>query len=163
MNQLNITTSMRKCTLAANKKALEYDVPCMALELNNGKIITAKSSDNFSSSAALILNAIKALGKIDDSLPLISPNVIGPIQDVKRKSLGSPSIKMHAEEVLIALAIQATTNSLSEYALKQISKLKGTQAHSSVIISKADLATLKKLGIEVSEESIPNAKKLFVR
>lgn len=163
MNQLNITTSMRKCTLAANKKAHEYNVPCMALELNNGKIITAKSSDNFSSSAALILNAIKVLGKIDDSLPLISPNVIGPIQDVKRKSLGSPSIKMHAEEVLIALAIQATTNSLSEYALKQISKLKGTQAHSSVIISKADLATLKKLGIEVSEESIPNAKKLFVR
>ena len=70
---------------------------------------------------------------------------------------------MHAEEVLIALAIQATTNTLSEFAIKQIDKLKGCQAHSSVIISKADLATLKRLGIDVSEESVPNTKKLFVR
>ena len=163
MNQLNITTNNRKCVNAANKKANQTGVPCMALELPNGKIISAKSSANFSSSAALLLNAIKVLGKIDDSIPLISPNVIGPIQEVKRKSLCNASVKMHAEEVLIALAIQATTNSLSEYALKQVAKLRGSQAHSSVIISKADLNTLKKLGIDVSEESIPNAKKLFIR
>ena len=71
--------------------------------------------------------------------------------------------QLHVEEVLIALAIQATTNSLSEYALKQIPKLRGCQAHSSVIISKADLASLKKIGIDVTEESIPNAKKLYIR
>ena len=163
MRQLDINISNRKCVNAALKKAEKTGVPCMALELNNGKVITAKSSSNFSSSAALILNAIKAVGKIDDSLPLISPNVIGPIQDVKRNTLISQSIKLHVEEVLIALAIQATTNSLSEYALKQIPKLRGCQAHSSVIISKADLASLKKIGIDVTEESIPNAKKLYIR
>ena len=163
MQHLNISPNDRKCVSAALKKSEKCKAPAMALELQNGKIITAKSSSNFSSSAALILNAIKTVGKIDDSIPLISPNILTPIQDVKRKLLISPSVKMHVDDVLIALAIQATTNSLSEYALKQLGKLRGCQAHSSVIISKADLASLKKLGIEVSEESIPNTKKLYIR
>ena len=163
MQHLNISPNDRKCVSAALKKSEKCKAPAMALELQNGKIITAKSSSNFSSSAALILNAIKTVGKIDDSIPLISPNILTPIQDVKRKLLISPSVKMHVDDVLIALAIQATTNSLSEYALKQLGKLRGCQAHSSVIISKADLASLKKLGIEVSEESIPNTKKLYFR
>ncbi|MBR2506404.1 MAG: DUF1846 domain-containing protein [Bacilli bacterium] len=163
MNHLGITVNDRKCVPAALKKAEKTGAPSMAIELPNGKIVTAKSSNSFSSSAALLLNAIKVLGKIDDSLTLISPNVIQPIQKIKGQLIHANSTKLHAEEVLIALAIQATTNSLSEFALKQIKKLKGCQAHSSVIISKADLSTLKKLGIEVSEESVPNTKKLFVR
>lgn len=163
MNTLGITSANRKCVGAALKKSEKTGVPCMAIELNNGKVITAKSSDSFSSSAALILNAIKVLGKIDDSIPLITPAVLAPIQKLKRSLLKSNSIKMHAEDVLTALAIQATTNSLSDFALKQVVKLKGSQAHSSVIISKADLNTLKKLGIDVTEESVPNTKKLYVK
>ena len=163
MNNLGISVDNRKCVQAALKKSEKAKAPAMAIELPNGKVVTAKSSDSFSSSAALILNAIKCLGKIDDSIPLISPTVIKPIQSLKQDILKSNSLKMHAEEVLTALAIQATTNSLSDFALRQVAKLKNCQAHSSVIISKADLSTLKKIGIEVTEESVSNTKKLYIK
>ena len=104
---------------------------------------------------------MKTLGKIDDSIPLISPNVIEPIQKLKIQSLGNHNPRLHAEEVLIALAIQAPTNPLSEIALKQLPKLKGCQLHSSVILPEVDLNTFKKLGVEVTEEPISFAKKLY--
>ena len=161
MNHLQISTNDRKCVTAANNKAEEENVPCVALELLDGEIVTGKRTKLFGASAAVILNALKILGKIDDSIPLISPNVIGPIQKLKIESLGNHNPRLHAEEILIALAIQAPTNPLSEIALKQLPKLFGTQLHSSVILPDVDLNTFKKLGIDVTEEPISFAKKLY--
>ena len=161
MNHLQISTNDRKCVTAANNKAEEENVPCVALELPDGEIITGKRTKLFGASAAVILNALKILGKIDDSIPLISPNVIGPIQKLKIESLGNHNPRLHAEEILIALAIQAPTNPLSEIALKQLPKLLGAQLHSSVILPDVDLNTFKKLGIDVTEEPISFAKKLY--
>lgn len=161
MNQIGVSTSNRKCVAACLKKKEKENVPCMALELNNGKIVTSKRSLLFGAPAALLLNALKTLAKIDDSLTLISPNVIEPIQNLKVGGLKNRNPRLHAEEVLIALAIQATTNSLSELALKQLEKLRGCQAHSSIILDQSDLNTFKKLGIDVTEEPITHAKKLY--
>lgn len=163
MNQCGISIANRKCVSACLKKKEIVNGPCMAIELNNGKIVTSKRSPLFGAPAALLLNALKALAKIDDSLTLISPNVIEPIQHLKVDDLKNHNPRLHAEEVLIALAIQATTNSLSEFALKQLPKLKGCQAHSSIILDQSDLNTFKKLGIDVTEEPITHAKKLYVR
>ena len=161
MNQLGISPDDRKCVSYCLKKAKKENTICMAIELNNGKIVTGKTSELFRAPAALLLNCLKTLAKIDDSIPLISPNVIEPIQELKVDNLGNHNPRLHAEEVLIALAIQATTNPLSELALKQIPKLKGCQAHSSAILPEADLNTLKKLGIDVTEEPINYAKRLY--
>ncbi|MCI5745301.1 MAG: DUF1846 domain-containing protein [Erysipelotrichaceae bacterium] len=161
MNQIGVSISERKCINACMNKANKENVICMAIELNNGSIITGKRSTLLSAPAALLLNALKKLAKIDDSLTLISPNVIEPIQKLKIGALNNRNPRLHAEEVLIALAIQATTNTLSEFALKQLSKLKGCQAHSSVILSEIDLNTFKKLGIDVTEEPNSYAKKLY--
>lgn len=163
MNRLNISIKDRKCVAPAIKKQEKEKVSCMAIELNNGKIITAKKSEMFSASAALLLNTLKQLAKIDDSLPLITPNVIEPIITLKKRYYKSPTSYLRAEEVLTALAIQAPTNSLSSLALDQLPKLKGCQAHSTTILSKSDMAVLKKLGIDVTEEPVMNAKKLYVR
>ena len=161
MNHLGISIHDRKCVDVCLKKAEETKTPCVALELSNGKVITGKRSILFGASASLLLNVLKTLGKIDDSIPLISPNVIEPIQKLKIQSLGNHNPRLHAEEVLIALAIQAPTNPLSEIALKQLPKLKGCQLHSSVILPEVDLNTFKKLGVEVTEEPISFAKKLY--
>ena len=163
MNQIGVSKSDRKCVSVCAKKVEKENVPCMSLELPNGKVITGKRSNLFGAPAALLLNALKRLGKIDDSLPLLSKNVIEPIQRLKTVDLNNHNPRLHAEEVLIALAIQATTNPISEIALKQLSKLKGCQAHSSIILPEADLNTYKKLGIDVTEEPVSYAKKLYIK
>ena len=163
MNQINVSKENRKCVNACLKKAEKENEPCMAIELNNGKLITGKRSALLGAPAAVLLNALKQLAKIDDSLTLISRNVIEPIQHLKIDDLKHRNPRLHAEEVLIALAIQATTNTLSEFALKQLPKLKGAQAHSSIILSESDLNTFKKLGIDVTEEPVSYAKKLYTK
>ena len=154
MNQVGISKNDRKCVSVCLKKQEKENVPVIALELKNGKVITGKRSLLFGAPAALLLNALKSLAKIDDSLTLIARNVIDPIQKLKVNDLKNHNPRLHAEEVLIALAIQATTNTLSELALSQLPKLKGCQAHSSIILPESDLKTFKKLGIEASKASL---------
>lgn len=163
MNRVGVSTSDRKCVQICIKKKDKENVPCMAIELSNGKIITGKRSSLLGAPAALLLNALKKLAKIDDAIPLISRGVIEPIQKLKTEDLNNHNPRLHAEEVLIALAIQASTNPLSELALNQLSKLKGCQAHSSIILPEADLNTFKKLGIDVTEEPVSYAKKLYIK
>ena len=161
MNQASVDVDSRKCVAKALEKAKENDTPYMALELEDGRIITGKTSTLLRSPAAVVLNSLKALAKIDDNLMLISRNVIEPIQDLKVKSLGHRNPRLHLDDVLIALAISANTNPVAELALKQLPKLAGTQAHSSVLLSSVDLNSLKKLGIQVTEEAVFKAKHLY--
>ena len=163
MNHSNICVSKRKCVEPCMTKSNHLSCPCMSLELPNGKIVVGKRSKLFGAPAALLLNTLKTLAKIDDAIPLISPSVIEPIQQLKVSVLKNRNPRLHAEEVLIALAIQATTNPLSEIALKQVLKLNGCQAHSSVILPEADLNTYKKLGVEVTEEAIIYARRLYTK
>lgn len=161
MNQVGVDINYRKCVAPCLEKAKENNVPYMAIELPNGEIITGKTSLLFRSPASLILNSLKRLAGIDDSLMLISPNIIGPVQDLKVKSLGNHNPRLHLDDVLIALAICANTNPIADLALKQLPKLKNCQAHSSVILSISDLSCLKKLGIQVTEEPVFKAKNII--
>ena len=161
MNKAGVSTDDRKCVKACLKKYQKELVPVMSLELNSKKIVTGKRSSLLSAPAALLLNSLKSLAHIDDSLTLISRKVIEPIIDLKVNDLNNHNPRIHAGEILIALAIQASTNTLSELALKQLPKLKGMQAHSSCLMDEVDLNTFKRLGIEVTEEPVAFAKKLY--
>ena len=163
MNTLGISIADRKVVAACLKKEEMTGVPCCSLELPNKKIVCGKRSPLFGSSAAVLLNALKVLAKIDDKIPLISPEVIKPIQDLKVNSLNNRNPRLHAEEVLIALAIQANSNPLAKIALQQLPKLKGCQAHSSVILQETDFHTFKKLGIDVTEEAVSRAHRLYAK
>ncbi|OQC11461.1 MAG: hypothetical protein BWX74_00036 [Tenericutes bacterium ADurb.Bin087] len=163
MNKLGIIETDRKCVLPSLTKAEKTHVPCMALTLNDGTIISAKTSKLLSSAAALFLNAVKHLAKINDEIPLISPNLIEPIESLKTQISGVSDSVLDLNDTLIALSIQAPMNPLSDLALKQIEKLKGVQAHSSALLDKQDLHILRKLGIDVTEESVPASNKLYWR
>ena len=163
MNSLDISADDRPVIGAALKRAEETGGPAVALELPDGRIVTGKSSSLLGASSACLLNALKILAGIDKKLPLIAPGVIEPIQHLKVEHLGNHNPRLHTDELLIALSICAVTNPMAGYAIEQLDKLKGCEAHSSVILSHVDEDLFKKLGVNISFEPRYQAKKLFHR
>ena len=151
MQKMNISINDRKVVKEALNKELQTGGPSAAIELPNGKLVCGKTRNLMGASAAALLNALKELGNIED-VDIISSSVIEPVQELKVKHMGSKNPRLHTDEILLLLAISAVTNPLAKIALDQLPKLKGSQFHSSVIISHVDKKTLKKLGVCVTYE-----------
>jgi uncharacterized protein (UPF0371 family) len=152
MKKAGIDPSQRTVIAPAIAKAELTGLPAAAMELPDGRIVTGRTSDLLGASAALLLNALKALGGIRDELHLISPVVIDPIQHLKVDHLGNRNPRLHTDEILIALSISAATNPTAELAMEQLSKLRGSNVHSTVILSPADEKTFKRLGVNLTCE-----------
>ena len=161
MKQAGLTVADRPVVAAANQKAAETGEPAAAMELPDGTIVTGKTSKLLGSSSAMLLNALKKLGKIDDGIHLLSPFIIEPIQHLKVDHLGNHNPRLHTDEILLALTISAATNPTAEVAMQQLYKLKGCQVHSSVILSAVDQKTFQKLGIDLTMEPVYQVKKLY--
>ena len=161
LNQAGISTKDRKVVAAANDRAEESEGPAAAIELSDGTIITGKTSNLLGASAALLLNALKALAGIDHDTHVISPAAIEPIQNLKISYLGSKNPRLHTDEVLIALSISAMHDKMAKLALEQLPKLENLEVHSSVILSEVDIKTFKKLGIHLTTEATYESKSLY--
>ena len=161
MNQAGIDTSFRQVVKSALAKAEETGNPAAAIELPDGSIVTGKTSNLMGSVAAVLLNALKKLGGINDEFLLLPPVVIEPLQKLKTENLGNQNPRLHADEILMALAISATTNPMAALAMEQLPKLKGAQAHVSVIVSSVDKTIYRKLGIDLTCEPVYERKKLY--
>lgn len=158
LQQAKITVDDRAVVPAANNIAEEIGAPAAAIELPDGTIITGKTSSLLGAVSAALLNAVKCLGNIDDSIHLIPRTFIEPIQKLKTDYLGSHNPRLHSDEILIALSTYAATDANAALALEQLPKLRGSQMHVSVILSDVDTKVLKKLGIEVTNEAVYEAK-----
>lgn len=161
MKQAGITPDFRPVISAAKVKAEATGEPATAIELPDGRIVTGKTSELLGATSAMLLNALKALAGIDDDVELISPATIGPIQDLKVKHLGNRNPRLHTDEVLIALSICASTDERAKRAMEQLQHLRGSEAHSSVILAQVDKNTLRKLGINLTCEPDYQTKKLY--
>ena len=161
MKQADLTAAERPVIAAALAKAEATDAPAAAMQLPDGSILTGKTSSLLGASAALLLNALKALAGIDDAVELISPTVIEPVQKLKTGYLGNRNPRLHTDEVLIALAISAVTSPTAAKVLDQLGKLSGCEAHSSVILSQVDSKTFKTLGVNLTCEPKYQAKSLY--
>ena len=161
MKQAKISTEARKVVSAALLKAETSEGPAAAMELADGRLITGKTSDLLGASAALILNATKALAGIDKEVHLISPTVIEPVQTLKTRYLGSTNPRLHTDEILIALSMSAALNERARLALDQLPKLRGCQVHTSVMLSDVDIKVFKKLGIQLTSEPRYEYKRLY--
>ena len=150
MKKAGVSTQERRVVAPALEKAEKTGLPAAAMELPDGKIVTGKTSDLLGASAALLLNALKALAGIDDELHLISPKVIDPIQHLKVDHLGNRNPRLHTDEVLIALSISAATDPTAERAMEQLGNLRGCEVHSSVILSAVDEKVFKRLGVNLT-------------
>ena len=158
MKKAGVTEADRAVIKPALEKSVETNAPAAAIELPSGKIITGRTSDLLGACATLLLNALKELAGIDDSVHLISPIIIEPIQHLKTDHLGNRNPRLHTDEVLIALSICAATDANAELAMQQLSKLRGCELHSSVILSPIDEKVFKRLGINVTCEPVFQAK-----
>jgi len=163
MNRAKVSVDDRRVISAALTKASATDGPAAAIELPDGTIVTGKTSNLLGASAAVILNALKTLAGIDDSIHLISPDVIEPICRLKTDNLGCRNPRLHADEILIALSISAVTDENAKKALACLDRLISCEAHTSVIISQIDSDVFRKLGMNLTCEPVYETKKLFHR
>ena len=160
MKQAGLSAADRPVIAAALAKRDATGAPAAAIELPDGSIVTGKTSNLLGASSAMLMNALKALAGIDDSLKLIAPAIIEPIQRLKVDCLGNHNPRLHTDEVLIALSVCAVTSPAAECAIAQLGKLRSCEAHSTVILSQVDENLLKKLGVHLTYEPVYQTKKL---
>ena len=161
MQQAHVDASIRPVVAPAAQVAEATGKPAGAIELPDGEVVTGKTTDLMGASSSTLLNALKRLAGIDHEHHLISREAIEPIQTVKVNNLGSVNPRLHSDEILIALAISATTNPLAKRALDQLSALRGCEAHSTVILSPADAGTYSRLGLRLTCEPQYETNKLY--
>ena len=157
--QAKIDTSYRRPPGAARQRAEKSGVPCSAIELSDGTIITAETSDLLGPSAALILNATKYLAGIDHSVKLIPQEMIEPIQNTKINYLRSHNPRLHTDEVLVALSVLSTHDANCRRALEKLPELYGCQVHSTVMLGEVDHKVFKKLGVGLTCDPVRKTKR----
>ena len=163
MKQAGVSAADRPVISAANLKAETTGEPAAAIELPDGRIITGKTSSLLGAASALLLNALKVLAGIDDEVKLISPTIIEPIQELKVSHLHNKNPRLHTDEVLIALSICAATDGLAKRAMDQLKNLRGSEVHSSVILSQVDTGIFRKLGVNLTCEPSYQSQALYHR
>ena len=168
MEQVNLKEEDRKVVIPARERAAKLREEgnngihtAVAMELNDGTILTGKGSELLDASAAVLLNSIKYLANIADDMHLISPVILEPILALKSKTLGNQKISLNCEEVLIALSISAATNPIAQVAMEKLSMLKGCQVHSVTILPTTDEQTFRKLGVDVTCDAEYASESLF--
>ena len=84
MLSLDLKATDRKCVNPALEIEEQTNEPGFAIELNDGHIITGKTTSLLGSASACLLNALKYLANIDDDILLIEPEVIEPVSKLKK-------------------------------------------------------------------------------
>ena len=149
MNEIGIDENYLDVIKPALEKSEKEKLPVISLKIGK-KIITGKQTDLLTPASSVILNAIKVLSKIPDDIKLLSPNVLEPM--LKLKSDMNNGSRLTLPEVLTALSICSVTNSMTEKALSNLTKLRDCEAHSTYILDNGDKKTLKNLKINVTCE-----------
>ena len=161
LRSMQLEPEQRRVVPAAQAVAQRTGNPAVAIELNDGTMITGKTTSLMGPACSALLNALKALAGIAPQVDLISPAVLAPIQHLKVEHLGNRNPRLHTDEMLIALSMSAVTNPTAELAMQELDKLKGAQVHSTVILSQVDEKLLKKIGANVTCSPVYEGQRLF--
>ena len=152
MGKLGIDRNYRPVVRPALEIERKTKNPGSAIELQDGTIVTGKTSALLGPSAAMLLNALKLLAGIPPKMHLLAPESIEPIQKLKTEHLGSRNPRLHTDEVLIALSVSANTNEYARRALEQLQALQGCDVHTTTILGSVDEGIFRNLGINVTCE-----------
>ena len=163
MKQADITDAIRPVVARAAQEEEATGLPAVCIHLPSGELIVGGTSELMGPAAAAILNAVKALAHIEHPRHLVARSAIEPIQSLKIDFLGSKNPRLHSDEVLIALAISASTDEYAAKAMKKLARLKDCEVHSTVILPEQDAATYARLGMRVTCTPKYQSKNLFHR
>ena len=161
MEQAHIKPEDRKVAVAALKEAEETNGPAVAIELQNGAIVTGKTTSLLGACASALLNALKHLAGIPDEVRLLSPMVIEPIHNLKTTQLRHKNPRLHMDEVLIALSVCALTDYNAKIALEKLSELEHCEVHASVILAQVDVDVFRRLRVNLTMEPKYQSSKLY--
>lgn len=157
MKQAKLTTDFRRVSVAARERKELSGVASAAIELQDGTLITSRTSSLLGPSAALLLNATKHLAGIPHTIKLIPEEMISPIQRTKVEYLHGHNPRLHTDEVLVALSILSNRDENCRKSLEQLPKLNGCQVHSTVMLSEVDRKIFRKLGIVLTCDPVKKA------
>jgi len=161
MDELEITPEDRSVVRPALRAEEETGAPAAAIELSDGTIITGKTKAVFGCATAAVVNALKYLAGIDDGAELVPNYLLTPVQHLKTTYLGGYNPRLHIDEALIAIAVNASNDEKAAAALRQLPKLKDCDMHLTVIPSMTEMSTLRKLKINFTCEPRYQGNKLF--
>ena len=155
LKQVGAKPEDRPVVVAANaREEKEGGHPAAAIEMEDGRIITGKTSDLLGATAACLMNVLKEYAGIPHEEHLVSAESIAPIQELKTTYLGGQNPRLHCDELLVALSISAATNPHAKLAMEQLPKVRGSEMHSTVILSAVDEKILRKLGVHLTQSPV---------
>jgi len=134
-----------------------------AIELASGAIMTGKNSPLMHAASALVLNSVKHLAQIPDTMHLLPPHIMESISHFKKDVLRGKMVSLDLEETLIALSISATMNPAAQMAIEKLKELAGCEVHMTHIPTPGDEAGLRKLGVNLTSDPDFSTKCLFGR
>ncbi len=160
-----VVTPARQAALEAERKGKGNEGICCgaAIELADGSILTGKNSPLMHAASALVLNAVKYLAKIPDTMHLLPPNIMESIGHFKKDVLKGKMVSLDLEETLIALSISATVNPAAQMAVEKLKELSSCEVHMTHIPTPGDEAGLRKLGVNLTSDPEFATKYLFGR
>ncbi len=178
LKELGIGPEYRPVLPAARKAAAEAQASCerddpetkgldtvfcgCALELPDGSILTGKNSKLLHAATAAVLNAIKVLAGVPDSIHLLSPVVVESISRFKHEVLRGKNPSLDVDEALIAISISAALNPMVQACVDKLHELRGCQMHLTHFPSPGDEAGLRRLGVNLTSDPVFASKRLFL-
>ncbi len=161
MSSLGVSREHRPVVRPVLELEERTGAPTAAIELPDGRIVTGKTSPLLGASSAMLLDSLKALAGIEDSVKLLAIESIEPIQTLKTEHLGSRNPRLHTDEVLIALSVSANRDENARRALGELHKLRGCDVHTSTILGSVDEGIFRSLGVQVTSEPVFQSKSLY--
>ncbi|MBT1182384.1 DUF1846 domain-containing protein [Bifidobacterium sp. CP2] len=152
MKKAGVDEDLSPARAAALKREEETGAPAGAMVLPDGRVVTGKTGVLLGAASALMMNALKAVTGVDADLPVIDDKAIEPICRLKTEHLHSVNRRLHSDETLIALSITSAEDETAARVVAGLEQLRGCDAFFSVIVSAADEALYRKLGVNVSCE-----------
>jgi uncharacterized protein (UPF0371 family) len=162
MQSLNLKEEDRKVVVVAREtaKKAENDLEkgnkgffCgSAIEIEN-EIITGKNSKLLHSESACIINSLKKLAKIPDNIDIFPKSTINSIRELKKQMCNSANPSLDVSEILIALALSASTNPSAAECVNKIHLLKNAEMHTTHVPTKGDETGLRDLGINLTTDA----------
>ena len=172
MDELGVSDTDRRVVLPARKAAElaskqpdkgSDNVYCgAAIELPDGKIVTGKNSPLLHAASSCVLNAIKYLAGLPDSLPLLSDNVLESVGKLKKDVFHNRQISLSLNETLVALSVSGPANPAARMAMSMLPQLDGCEMHTSHIPPAGDDLGLRRLGIHLTCDPQFTSRNLFM-
>ena len=134
-----------------------------ALLLADGTTVRGKNSPLFHSASAAIINGIKHLAGIPETMHLLPESVVQSLTSLKANYLNSNSPSLNVQEVLVALGISAASNPAAKAGVERLPELRGTQMHLTHEPGLGDENGLRKLGIAMTTDGNPTSQGYFLR